>query len=148
MIRVEYLKNCPEHVKTIVDWFYAKRWSGKWSVDEVVKKYEILLNEDKLPLALIAFLNDKPAATAIIFKQSLEIGLNVSPWVEGLFVKSKYRKSEIIKAMVSRIEDIVKKMNYNELYLSSSSERLFVDMGYNVMFMLDSGDKLLTRKFI
>lgn len=145
MIKIEYLKNYPEHLHTVVGWVYPEWWQNRCSFKDVVKLYQALLNDHSLPIALIAFKDDIPAGTAIICEEDPDIKEGVSPWLEGLYVCKELRMCGVGRALVERIETIAKDTGYGSLYLSSGLESFYQSLNYNVIKKLENGDSLFEK---
>ncbi len=146
MIKIEYLKNYPEHLCTAVGWVYPEWWHYRYSFEDVVTLYRSLLNDYSLPVALIAFKDDIPVGTALICEEDPDIKEGVSPWLEGLFVKKEFRECGIGTALVERIEIIARNFGYGNLYLSSGLENFYQNMDYKVIKKLENGDTLFGKK--
>lgn len=148
MIRIDNLKNYPNHFKTIVEWVYTEFWSSRCSIEEVENLYRSILNERNLPIVLIAFVDEMPAGTAIICEYDPDIKLDLTPWLEGLYVKDVYRNSGVGKALINKIEEIAEMFGYNNLYLSSHVENYYEKLDFKVKMRLENGDNLFEKKLI
>jgi GNAT superfamily N-acetyltransferase len=146
MIKIKYLKECSEHLHTVVGWVYPEWWEHRLSFQEVVELYRTLMNDHSLPIALIAFKDDVPAGTALICEEDPDIKENVSPWLEGLFVCKEFRNFGIGSALVKRIEIIAREIGYGSLYLSSGLDRFYERLNYASVKELGNGDTLFEKK--
>jgi GNAT superfamily N-acetyltransferase len=145
-IQIEYLGDHPEYLKRIVEWVYPEWWFYRSSFNEVLELYKTLLNYNSLPIALIAFIDDAPAGTALICVDDPDIKLGISPWLEGLFVNKEFRNRGVGKALVKRIEEIASGLGYDYLYLSTHLECFYENLNWTGMMRLENNDKLFTKK--
>lgn len=146
MIHIKYLKECPEHLHTVVGWVYPEWWEYRFSFQEVVELYGTLLNDHSLPIALIAFKDDVPAGTVLICEEDPDIKEPVSPWLEGLFVCNEFRMCGIGRALVEKIEIVAKHIGYDSLYLSSGLDNFYQGLSYSAIKKLENGDTLFKKK--
>lgn len=146
MIKIEYLKNFPEYLQTVVEWVYPEWWQSRYTFNEVVEIYKTVLNDHILPIGLIAFENDKPVGTALICEDDPDIKLGISPWLEGLYIKKDHRKCGIGKTLIMKIEDIATNFGYTNLYLSSGLENFYEKMNFIEIKRLENGDSLFEKK--
>lgn len=146
MITVEYLKDYPKYLKTIVEWVHPEWWFYRSTFDEVLALYKTILNDHALPIALIAFVDDKPAGTVSICEDDPDIKLGISPWLEGLYVAKEFRNCGVGSALVKRVEEIALRLGYSHLYLSSHVKNFYERLNWTEMMRLENGDKLFYKK--
>jgi GNAT superfamily N-acetyltransferase len=145
MITIEYLKNYPEYLQAVVEWVYPEWWQGKYAFSEVVEIYKTVLNDNVLPIGLIAFENDTPVGSGLLCKDDPDIKIGVSPWLEGLYVQKEHRKCGIGKALIMEIEDIAIDLGYRYLYLSSDLENFYEKLGFFEIKRLENGDRVFEK---
>jgi GNAT superfamily N-acetyltransferase len=146
MISIEYLKDHPEQLKLIVQWVHPEWWFYRSSTAEVLELYKTVLNLNALPIGLIAFVDDKPAGTALICEDDPDIKLGISPWLEGLYVAEEFRNRGVGRALVKKCEEIASRLGYDYLYLSTHVEKYYKRLNWSDMMLLDNGDKLFYKK--
>jgi GNAT superfamily N-acetyltransferase len=149
MIVIDYLKNHPRHLDTVVKWVYNEWWKYKndYSFNQVRKIYQRLLNESDLPIAIVAMENNQVVGTALICERDPDIKLEIGPWVEGVFVKEQFRKQGIATKLVERIELIAETLGYKQIYLSTHLKDFYEKRGWEKVQILFNNDKLLTKIF-
>jgi len=142
---VDYLKNHPHHLRTVVDWVYNEWWKYRkgCSFREVLKIYSGFLNDNSLPIALIALQGSKPVGSALICEFDPDIKIKVSPWLEELFVKEDYRGKGIGRELVKHIEQIASGFGYKQLFLSTHVDRYYENMGWVKVRKLRNNDTLM-----
>ena len=146
MIEIDYLKNHPNHLRQIIEWVYPEWWFYRSTFNEVLEWYKTILNDQTLPTALIAFVNEKPAGTVLICKEDPDIKLGISPWLEGLYVTKEFRNCGVGRALVKRIEEIASASGYTHLYLSTHVKNFYERLNWIDMMLLENGDKLFYKK--
>jgi len=70
------------NLDAVVNWVYPEWWAGRSTPEEVTTIYRSLLNDQQLPVALIALWNGTPAGTVLICDREPDIRLDVGPWLE------------------------------------------------------------------
>lgn len=120
-IMVDYLKNHPEYITTCAEWSYAG-W-GKYTPQKTLKDYvtsrEKYLNDNSLPLTLLAFDGAKPIGMCSLVKNR-GILLTLSPWLAGLYVLPEYRNQGIDEALERATCQKAKGMGYSKIYCFTS----------------------------
>jgi GNAT superfamily N-acetyltransferase len=146
MIKIDYLKNHQIHLNQIVEWVYPEWWFYRSAFNEVLEMYKTILNEQVLPIALIAFVNEKPAGTVLICEDDPDIKLGISPWLEGLYVTKEFRNCGVGRALVKRVEEIASSSGYSHLYLSTHVKNFYERLNWTDMMRLENGDNLFYKK--
>lgn len=146
MIKIDYLKNHRVHLNQIVEWVYPEWWFYRSAFSEVLEMYKTILNDKTLPIALIAFVNEKPAGTALLCEDDPDIKLGISPWLESLYVAEEYRNRGVGRALVKRVEEIASASGFDHLYLSSHIESFYERLNWVEMMHLENNDKLFYKK--
>jgi GNAT superfamily N-acetyltransferase len=148
MLKIDYLKNHPQHLKTIVYWVYNEWWKYKseYSFGDVVELYKELLNDNRLPIAIVALIDNVPVGSALICETDPDIKMDVTPWLEGVFVIEQFRKMGVAKTLVQRIETIAAELDFQELYLSTHLTNFYEKLGWNRVLLLDNNDTLFKKQ--
>lgn len=146
VMKIDFLKKHPEHIKTVVKWVFDEWWATRYSFDEVEKLYKTHLNDDELPIALIAFKDGIPAGTVLLCEYDPDIELKVAPWLQGLYVKEAYRKAGIGKALFGRVESIAREMGYKKVYLSTHVKHYYEKLGCTKVMTLENGDTVFEKE--
>ena len=101
---------------------------AQWIYDEFIKdirkgiSYEQLsasindCHKSTLPIRLIAIEEGKCVGTISIVHNDLAYR-EYTPWLAALYVDLPYRKNKIGIQLVEKVKDIVRSLNYKELYL-------------------------------
>jgi GNAT superfamily N-acetyltransferase len=123
LIKVDYLKNHPEQVKTCAQWSF-EMW-GHHKPDQTLETFiesrKRYLNDDKLPLTLLAFDGAIPIGMCSLAEnRGLQPGL--CPWLAALYVHPKYRNQGIGKLLEESICKKARKMGYPKIYLFTSDQ--------------------------
>ncbi len=146
MIKIDYLALHKKHLPLVVKWVYKEWWQyKKESFEDVVDLYHTLLHISELPICLIAFFDKKPAGTVLICDRDPDIKLDDGPWLEGLYVDSRYRCRGIGKKLVSRICRIAKDTGHSKVLLSTHIDKYYERMGWEAIKGLSNGDKVMRK---
>ncbi|MFP4417136.1 MAG: GNAT family N-acetyltransferase [Fibrobacterota bacterium] len=146
MIKIDYLANHKRYLTSVVKWVYNEWWQYKRETfGDVIDLYHTLLHTSEIPIALIALYDKKPAGTVLICDRDPDIQLDDGPWLEGLFVHSRYRKRGIGKRLVRRICEIAKDSGHEKVLLSTHIAGYYEKMGWEVVKGLANGDKVMRK---
>jgi GNAT superfamily N-acetyltransferase len=136
--RIEYLADYPEHADACAAWTY-----GRWSVQKKGRTLEYVLGlfkagaqKDKLPLTLVVLNdeNDMPVAMASLWEKDGTIWTDdaITPWVACVYTHYRYRGRGFAKALLSRLEEELKRLGFDHVYLQSgSAASLYIEAGYD-----------------
>lgn len=146
MIKISYLADCPEYLLTVASWVFSE-WGheiGQVTQEEITDEFRGHLNRDRIPLTIIALLDDRPAGTASIYSQDMEeVHPELSPWLAAVYVPPQYRDQGIGSELVKAIEDIAKNLQIRELYLfTPDKEHFYAHLGWSILDEIDYRSRL------
>jgi GNAT superfamily N-acetyltransferase len=108
------------------------------SLNDVVAAFEARANDDRLPLAVVAIENGNVIGTGSLKVEDLEIRLELSPWLGGIFVVPEYRDRGVATAIIQRLLQEAGRLKLSVLYLwTPSAESLYARLGWKTMERLD-----------
>lgn len=118
-MKIEYLCKFPQYIELVSEWIYSEFVikSGSSMTLTQVKHYFKNTNSDKLPITLIAIIDEKCVGTISIFKNDLKTRQDLSPWLASLYVSSLYRGKGIGKKLILEVQAMVKELGYDAVYL-------------------------------
>lgn len=119
MIHFDYLKFYPQCIPQLAEIWYeglGKIWVPQIKIEEVIERFHAHLNIDTLPLTVVAFDNSVPIGMCSL-RENDGIRADLSPWLGSLVVHPHYQRQGIGKELVTRIQAIAKKLNFQQLYL-------------------------------
>src|SRR5437764_1133553 len=100
-LNIVQLARCPEQRLTVATWIYQEWWSEKVDGPKAIScKLMQHLQEDRVPLTLIAMIDDQPVGCASIIRHDLELRPELSPWLATVFVGPRFRKRGVGSALV------------------------------------------------
>lgn len=118
-IKIKYLVDCQEHLPALAMLWYeelSRHWFANASVEGKVKELTAHLNKDKLPLTLVALLNDKPVGIASL-RHTDGLTSTLTPWLGSLVVDPAYRRQKIGETLIHNINSLAKSYGHDTVYL-------------------------------
>jgi len=119
MIHYGYLKDHAEFIPQLAEIWYevlGKIWLPNVKIEQVIKNFENHLNKDFLPLTIVAIQGTTPIGMCSL-RNTDGIRPDLSPWLGSLIVHPQYQHQGIGKELITRIQNIAKSMNFQQLYL-------------------------------
>lgn len=135
-MRVESLKSHPEHVETVARWIYDE-WDhvtvgGMEAERELVRAR---LNEDRVPIALIALDGRECIGTVSLYESDLSSRPDLTPWLAALYVREDRRNTGVGSALVERIVEVARRIGIPRLYLhTETAPRYYERKGWRLLF--------------
>ena len=126
-VSIDYLKNYP-HIAPVVGGWLFTQWGHHIEGDTLsaaCKRVAGRLNDDRLPLSLIALIEGEPVGTASLFQHDMDTRPELSPWLAGVFVKDGRRNLGVGSKLVSAAEEAAKKLCIGKLYLFTPDKQSF-----------------------
>ncbi len=119
MINIDLLKNRPNSIPELAKIWHkliGKVWAPKLSIEEIIKRFNTHLNENMLPLTLVAFDGAQPIGMCSL-RENDGIRPEIAPWLGSLVVDPAYQKQGIGKLLVDAIKNKARELNFKCLYL-------------------------------
>jgi predicted N-acetyltransferase YhbS len=118
-VRISYLIEHPEYIPQLAEWLF-EQWDsvlGEQTPDARIRKLKAHMNRDKLPIAWVAHANGQLLGTAALRLYDLEGREDLTPWLGGVFVGSRFRRQGIGAALCATVEDEAQSRGMHTLYL-------------------------------
>lgn len=133
-IKIEHLKDHPEHLDTIATWIYNEWWKEKQnvSVESMKSRLEEAKTDCEIPLSLIALVDGEPAGTVNFIDSDNSEFPDLKPWLAALLVTPKYRKQGIGVALVEECVRYAKELNVSEFYLGTDIPQFYEPFGAKI----------------
>ncbi len=122
---IAYLVDFPQHADTLAEWSFDE-WGHYFPQDTLAdfkQDYAGYLAKDRIPLAVVAQIGDRPVGAACLFNNDDLPGFDaLTPWLGAVYVAREYRKLGIGQALVERIVSEAKRLGHPKIYLWTGSE--------------------------
>lgn len=136
MIEISFLKDAPEHVPLLAHWFFHE-WAYLYpqrALVDVEKKLEAYLNDEKIPLSIILREKGEVVATASLCAHDMETRLELSPWIESVYVPKEKRHKGFGEKAVRALMAKAREMGIGRLYLyTPDQEKWYAKMGWQLL---------------
>src|SRR4029450_8734065 len=118
-VQISYLIEHPEYIPQLGQCLF-EQWDsilGEKTPEARIKKLKAHMNRDQLPIAWVAHANGLLLGTAALRVHDLEGREDLTPWLGGVFVGSKFRRRGIGEALCATVEAAAKSRGIQSLYL-------------------------------
>ena len=122
MVSIKYLCECPDDFGIAARWLYdafVHKNRPSLSFDDFSAFFRNC-GKDALPIRLVAHLDGVCAGTVSIVDNDLSTR-SYTPWLGGLYVDESCRNMGIGRELIERVKQIVKDMEYREVYLITNT---------------------------
>lgn len=119
MVVIDLLKNHPESIPALALLWQeriGKIWRPDLSFERVVKRFEDHLNQDRLPLTLVAFDQKRPVGMCSL-RESDGIRPDLTPWLGSIVVDPAYQKRGIGQRLIDATKAKARDFGFERLYL-------------------------------
>ena len=115
---ITYLKEHPEHVSLLASWMFNTwgHYNSQSSLEKAQNKLNEHLNEDWLPLTMVALENNHPVGMCSLRKND-GIRPDLEPWLGSLFVEPSHRGQGIGEQLIVEVVKKARILGYPKLYL-------------------------------
>jgi len=141
------------HIKYFQTWIpiIAKWIHEEWAYVYPQKTFQDIqrtlfgrVNENELPVTLIAHDERGVLGTASLKDSDLDILPELKPWISSVYVHPDHRGAGIARALAYEIEKIATQKGYRKLYLFNPiSAGVFEKMGWSLLKTVQYGGKEL-----
>jgi GNAT superfamily N-acetyltransferase len=143
-IPIDYLAHCPELIDELArlswnEWqeIYQQR---KQTFEHSVKNYRERMNNDRLPLTLVAVrtglvVNRRELVGMVSLKfHDMDTRPDLDPWLGGLLVLPEWRNRGVGTMLMRRATEEARRLNVPQLYLwTHTAEGLYHKLGWQVI---------------
>ena len=123
-VTIDLLSNHIEAIPVLKKLFESE-WEpyyGKSGPGDAESDLKASLNQTELPIAIVAKHDEIYCGTAALKKESVTSYPDYSPWLAALIVAPEYRKRGIGELLIKNIEELAKKLDYEELYVGTGEK--------------------------
>lgn len=132
-IDIKYLADCPEVIPTLASWTFNE-WGQQYKMESVTVQLELFadrVNRDKIPLALVAFLDSQPVGTASLKVREMTTHTHLLYWLGAVYVVEQFRNRGIGAALISRATNKAHDLGVETLYLHTPDKAgLYLRLGW------------------
>ncbi len=132
-IDIKYLADCPELIPTLASWAF-KQWGRQYKMESVGVQLEFFANRanrDKIPLALVAFLDSQPVGTASLKIREMTTHTHLQYWLGTVYVVKQFRNRGIGTELISRATAKARDLGVETLYLHTPDKvGLYLRLGW------------------
>jgi len=118
-VQISYLVEHTQYIPQLAQWLFEE-WGpilGEKTPEARIKKVKAHVNRDELPIAWVAHANGQVLGTASLRVHDLEGREDLTPWLGGVFVGSKFRRRGIGEALCVTVENAARLRGVQILYL-------------------------------
>lgn len=130
-IKIEHLKDHPQHLQTIATWIYNEWWTEKpnVSVESMKKRLQEAKTDCDIPLSLVALFGDEPVGTVNFIESDNSEFPDLKPWLAALLVSPKFRNQGIGSSLVKECVQYAKELGVSEFYLGTEIPHFYESLG-------------------
>jgi len=125
-VTIELLKNCSETLPTLVEWIYEewRPYDASLTRERLIEGYKNRLNDDKIPLTLVALRDGVPVGTVSLKEQSepeLVAYSKGDPWLGSLQVILNERGKGLGDELLNLAKTLARGLGYQNIFLYTSN---------------------------
>lgn len=139
-INIDLLRNHPNVIPELAAIWHqvlGSIWVPDIAVERVIARFQEHLNENQLPVTLVAFCDDKPVGMCSL-RENDGIRPDLAPWLGSLVVHPDYQREGIALKLINAIKQKAKQLGFNHLYLFAFDPTLpnyYSKLGWNMVGM-------------
>lgn len=145
-MQVSHVKYFQNWIPIIAKWIYEE-WSYAFpmrTLQEIQKSLFGRMNENEMPITLIAHDERGVLGTASLKASDMEILPELTPWLSSVFVPPDYRGQGVATALVAEIEKIARQHGFTKIHVFNPiTQGIFEKMGWSVLQTVQYGGKEL-----
>ncbi|MDB5047352.1 MAG: family N-acetyltransferase [Fibrobacteres bacterium] len=145
-MQISHVKYFQNWIPIIAKWIYEE-WSYAFplrTLQDIQKTLFGRMNENEMPITLIAHDERGVLGTASLKASDMEILPELTPWLSSVFVHPDHRGEGVATALVGEIEKIARQQGYTKLYVFNPiTQGVFEKLGWSVLQTVEYGGKEL-----
>jgi GNAT superfamily N-acetyltransferase len=145
-MQVSHVKYFQNWIPIIAKWIYEE-WSYAFpmrTLQEIQKALFGRMNENEMPITLIAHDERGVLGTASLKASDMDILPELTPWLSSVFVHPDYRGQGVATALVAEIEKIARQQGFARIHVFNPiTQGVFEKMGWSVLQTVQYGGKEL-----
>ncbi|HKP98465.1 MAG TPA: GNAT family N-acetyltransferase [Fibrobacteria bacterium] len=149
-MQISHVKYFQNWIPIIAKWIYEE-WAYAFPLRTLMDIQKTLfgrMNENEMPITLIAHDERGVLGTASLKASDMEILPELTPWLSSVFVHPDHRGEGVATALVAEIEKIARQQGFSRLYVFNPiSQGVFEKLGWSVLQTVQYGGKELAILF-
>lgn len=133
-LQIENIQHHKHYIDLVSEWIYSEFISGQIpncsqsDIKMAIEKRKIY----EIPMTLVCIKNNECIGTISLFSNDLKKLPQLKPWIAALYVDKKFRNKGIGKLLINQIENIVKELGYNKIYLrTEKTSKYYLKLGWS-----------------
>jgi GNAT superfamily N-acetyltransferase len=141
-LTIDYLANRRDAIPLLAQWSFAEwRWlydaSGR-TIDDATAAHEQRARVDALPIGIVAIVDDAVVGAGALKSDDLPLRPELTPWLASIFVAPEFRGRGVATAIVQRLGEEARRLQYRQLYLwTNSAAPLYAKLGWSELQSCD-----------
>jgi predicted N-acetyltransferase YhbS len=133
-IAVCHLFERPDCFPIVASWIHHEWWTQKpgHSARTMETRLRQAKDPDRIPLSLLALVNNVPAGTINLVENDAETRPHLSPWLAALYVQPRFRKQGVGSALVTALVKEARRLNIAAMYLGTDIPAYYARFGATV----------------
>ena len=135
-MRIEYLKDCEEHLALVAEWQQAEFGYHNPAVTLEQRRLRLgeSLQRDAIPLTLVALSTDGVPAGAASLLPKTVTHPHLTPWLSTVVVPPGFRGNGIASALSLRVAAEAARLGFEDVYLfTPKNESLYRRLGWRTL---------------
>jgi predicted N-acetyltransferase YhbS len=132
-MNLEYLQHHVQHIPTLARWHH-EQWSylnPQRTLEERAERLQLHVDGRQMPTTIVAIEDGLLLGSASLIENDLPTRTDLSPWLASVYVPEEHRRRGIGSALVRRIVEEAKALDYKMLYLfTMDRESLYAGLGW------------------
>lgn len=124
-ISIDYLKNYSSALPQVARIWHeciGKIWSPDTTLAEIELRFQAHMNDNALPLTMVAICNGVPIAMCSLRANDGIIIDNLTPWLGSLVVDPLYQRRGVGKKLIDAVKQKTKQLGFDKLFLFAHGE--------------------------
>ena len=124
-ISIDYLKNYSSALPQVARIWHeciGKIWSPDTTLAEIELRFQAHMNDNALPLTMVAIYNGVPIAMCSLRANDGIIIDNLTPWLGSLVVDPPYQRQGVGKKLIDAVKQKTKQLGFDKLFLFAHGE--------------------------
>jgi GNAT superfamily N-acetyltransferase len=135
-MQIGYLADHQDFILPLAEWHH-REWAYLRPGDSVearIARLREACGHCQIPTVMVAFTGNTLLGSAMLVQNDMDMRMELSPWLAGVFVTPDHRRHGIGTTLVRRIVDEARSLGVQRLYLyTPNTEQFYNRLGWSVM---------------